>query len=138
MHSVQIVQQQNLTTSLSAVARLSALSGPATLITTMYLFDHNHRSNKRRPRLDSRNDVPLKLIQLREYLSVIQGLRAFTNRLEQQRSGSSCGSTPRIFKTIRRVVLSFPLAMILPSQKMNELPLIVIVQCSQRMDSPTE
>ena len=72
VHSVRIVQQQNLK------VRLSALGGLATLTTTMYLFDHNHKkSNKRRPRLDSRNDVPLKLIQPGVNLSIIQRLRSF-------------------------------------------------------------
>ena len=139
MHSAQIVQQQNLTVSLSTAARLSALGGLATLTTTMYLYDHNHKkSNKRRPGLDSRNDVPLKLIQPRVNLSIIQRLRSLPNRLEQQRPGSSWVSTPKIFKTIRGVVLPFPLPRILPSQKMNELPLIVVVQCSRRIGSPTK
>ena len=120
VHSVQIVQQQNLTVSLCMVARLSALGGLATLTTTMYLFDHNRKkSNKRRLRLDSQNDLPLKLIQPAANLSIFQRLRSFLNRLEQQWSGSRCGSTPRIFKTIRGVVLSCPLLIILPSQKMN-------------------
>ena len=84
--SAQIVQQQNLTVSLSTVARLSALRGLATLTTTMYLYNHNHKKlNKRRPGLDSRNDVPLKLIQPRVKLFIFQRLRSFPNRLEQQR-----------------------------------------------------
>ena len=120
VHSVQIVQQQDLTVSLSTVARFSALDGLATLTTTMYLFDDNHKkSNKRRLRLDSRNDVPLKLMQPRVNLSIFQRLRSFPNRLEQQRSVSICGPTPRISERIQGLVVSFPLAMILPSQKMN-------------------
>ena len=140
MDSTQIVQQQNLTVSLSTVARLSALRGLATLTTTMYLYNHNHKKlNKRRQGLDSRNEVPLKLIQPRVNLSIIQRLRSFPNRLEQQRFRIQLWVNPKDIQNHSRSRPVIPTSdSIAIAKDEYELPPIVIVQCSQRIDNPTK
>ena len=131
------MQQQNLTVSLSTVARLSALGGLATLTTTMYLFDRNHKSNKRRLRLETHNDVPLKLIQPRVNLFIFQRFRSFPNRLEQQRFRIQLWVNPKDIQNNSRSRPVIPTCdNIAIAKDEYELPLIAIVQCSQRIDSP--